>query len=166
MHDQECQDIDDWIVSHKSVVGFLPPWGKQFRRQFQTRWGIADHHGIESAELCLTFNRDGRHGSIVGVHRQRLIYRLDIAPDTECKDNFHTAWRQGLPHNVCGSHVHGWPENREYVIYNGFGELPVRRPIAGAVIGLIDALHWVAQDLQIQVGPGQRDIELPDFEMM
>lgn len=166
MFEIECQEIDDYITGHKTVAGFLPPWEPQFRRQYQARWGILDQFGVESAELCLTYNRDGRHGSIVCAYRQRLIYRLDIAPETECKENFHTAWKQGLPPNICGPHVHGWPENREYVLCNGFGTLPVRRPTPGLVVGLIDGLHWVATDLNIQIDPGQRDIDLPQFEMM
>lgn len=166
MHDQECREIDDYIDAHKAVVGFLPPWGRQFRGHFQTRWGLADHNGLESGELCLTYTRDGHYGSIVCTHRQRLIYRLDITPPAECKDNFHTASRLGLPARVCGPHVHGWLENREYVLSNGFGELPIRRPVLGQVMELSEALHWVAEDLQIQIDPGQRDFALPDFEMM
>lgn len=33
-------------------------------------------------------------------------------------------------------------------------------------MGLIDALHWVASDLNIQIDAGQRDIDLPEFEIV
>lgn len=165
MHELECDEIDEYVSGHKAAVGFMPRWGIQFRRQFQTRWGISDMNGLENSELCLTSDRDGRRASIVCLHRQRLIYRLCVAPKTECKDNYHTAWKQGLPPVVCGVHIHGWPENRDYVCSAGFGELPVRRPLSG-VVGLIDALHWVVSDLGIQMDPGQRDIDLPPYELV
>lgn len=162
MHDAECDEIDEFINGHKTLVGFKPPWGPQFAGIHQCRWGIADIHGAEPAELCLSVNRDWRHQTIVCLHRQRLIYRLDVAPASECKDNWHTAQTMGLPPFVCGTHVHGWPENREYVRCNGFGTMPVRRPIEASVSDLIHALHWVSVDLNIQIDAGQRDIEMPD----
>lgn len=161
MHEEACAEIDDFIAGHKVMAGFMPRWETHRYGQFQTRWGIADVNGVESAELCLTMARDGRHSSIVCLHRQRLVYRLCVAPVTECKDNWHTAYKLGLPHNVCGPHIHGWPENRDYVLSNGFGHLPVRRPNGGTVWGLIDAVHWVATDLNIQMDAAQRDIDLP-----
>lgn len=166
MLEVDCAEIDEYLAGHKAMIGFKPPWGTPERGVFQCRWGIVDLHGLENSELCLSIGRDGRHSSIVCLHRQRIIYRLCVAPATECKPNFHTAWKLDLPHQVCGPHVHGWPENREYVLSNGFGELPVRRPSNGHVDGLIDALHWVANDLGIQIDPGQRDIDLPQIGLV
>lgn len=162
MHDAECAEVDDFVNGHKTLVGFKPPWGKQFAGIVQCRWGIADIHGAEPAELCLSINRDWRHQTIACMFRQKPIYRLDIAPKTECKDNWHTGEALGLQPVVCGPHVHGWHENREYVRINGFGRLPVRREISGSVLTLLDAIHWVADDLNIQIDPGQRDIDMPE----
>lgn len=162
MYDADCDEIDDFIASHKSLVEFKPPWSPQFAGLHQCRWGIADIHGVETAELCFTVSPNGAHQSIVCLHRQRLIYRLDVAPPGECKDNWHTAQALGLPPVVCGTHVHGWPENREYVRCSGFGRMPVRRPITAIVQDLTQALHWLAEDLNIQINPGQRDFEMPE----
>lgn len=93
--------------------------------------------------------------------RQKLIYRLDVVPPTECKPNPYGALALGLPFQVCGPHVHGWPENRKYVMENGFGRLPHRRYIDGVVMTIADGLAWVATDLNIMVTPEQRVCHLP-----
>jgi hypothetical protein len=95
-----------------------------------------------------------------------LIHRLDIAPQGECKPNWHTAWQQNLPAEVCGAHVHGWPENRGYVKTNGFGKMPVRRPIDGMVQNLLDGIGWIAEDLNIHIAPDQRSFETPPIELL
>lgn len=157
----ECEEVDAFIAAHKTLVGFLPDWNPAFGGLHQTRWAIADIHGIESGELCLTVSPTGVYQTIVCTFRHKLIYRFDVAPAGECKPNWHTAHLQGLPAEVCGTHVHGWIENRSYAIVNGFGRMPVRRPVTASVLDLIDAVHWVAQDLNIQIDPGQRAISLP-----
>ena len=162
MHDAECIEIDDFVAGHKTLVGFKPKWGEDYFGYHQCRWGVADVHGAEPAELCLSVSRDGVYHTISCLHRQRIIYRLDTAPEDECKPNWHTAAAMGLSPIVCGPHVHGWQENRDYVRVNGFGRMPVRRGIDGSVLTLLDAIHWVASDLNIQIDAGQRDIEMPD----
>lgn len=161
MHDADCSEVDAYIDGHKTLVGFLPAWKAGHGGEQQSRWPLADALGIESGELCFTVSRDGRYQTIACLFRQRLIYRLDVAPITECKDNYHTAHKQGLPFQVCGTHVHGWSENRDYVMINGFRELPLRRPVEGSVTDLIQAVHWVASDLNIQVDAGQRVFVMP-----
>jgi hypothetical protein len=164
--DAELDEVDDYIAQHKSLLGYAHGWEMHFGRDWQVRWPIVDAGGVESGELCLTVARDGKHGSICCLLRGRLIYRLDVAPLGECKTNWHTAWKQNLPAEVCGSHVHGWPENRAYVKVNGFGKLPVRRPIDGIVATLQDGIGWVAEDLNIHIAPDQRDLELPSVELL
>lgn len=161
MFQSDCDAVDAFIATHKTLVGYLPAWGAAYAGLYQTRWAIADLHGIESGELCLTISHGWDHQTIVCVFRHKLIYRLDVAPAKECKPNWHTAHRYNLPAEVCGTHVHGWLENRDYVMVNGFGRLPVRRPTEASVLDLVDAVHWVATDLNIQVDPSQRAITLP-----
>ncbi len=166
MYGVECEEVDAFIASHKTMRGYLPVWKQHFRRQHQSRWGIVDVNDIESGELCLTIGHDWKHASIVCTHRQRMIYRLCIAPLTECKPNHHNAWEQNLPHEVCGPHVHGWPENRAYVMVNGFDQLPVRRAINGLVETIKDAVGWAATDLNILIAPDQRDFNYPVQELV
>jgi len=165
MHTADVEEVDAYLLRDKTMRGYLPGWTDLYRRQWQARWGI-ECDGIENSELCLTTSRDWRHQTIACMLRQRLIYRLDIAPISECKLNHHTAWKQGLPHEVCGPHVHGWPENRHHVINNGFSDMPVRRLIDGLVETLSDALGWVAKDLNIHIAPDQRDFAMPAAELI
>ena len=164
--DAELDEVDAYIAQHKTMLGYVNGWELHYGRDWQVRWPIVDATGVESGELCLNVTRDHKHASICCIFRGRPIYRLDVAPKTECKDNWHTAWEQGLPAQVCGSHVHGWPENRAYVKVNGFGKLPVRRPINGLVASLQDGIGWVAQDLNIHIAPDQRDLEAPLAELL
>jgi hypothetical protein len=162
MQGADAQEIDAYIERYKTPRGYVTGWSLVTRRNWQTRWPIVSGDGVENSELCLAVSRDWRHQTILCIHRQRLIYRLDIAPKTECKPNHHAAWKQGLPNQVCGPHVHGWPENREYVMENGHAALPFRRPIDGLCETLSDALGWVAEDMNIHIAPDQRDFDMPD----
>lgn len=166
MNAAAVEEVDSYVARYKTLRGYLHSWSNLYSRQWQARWGIIDEGGIENGELCFTITRDMRHQTIACIFRQHLIYRLDIAPITECKPNHHTAWKLNLPYEVCGSHVHGWLENREYVIENGFIAMPFRRAIDGLVETLSDGLGWVANDLNIHVAPDQRDFPMPPRELI
>lgn len=166
MYEARCAEVDAFINSHKKLVDFLPPWSERFANHYQSRWGIEDSLGAESAELCLTIERDFVRQSITCLFRGQPVYRLDVAPEEECKQNWHTAHRLGLPSFVCGTHTHGWDENRAYVVEEGFGRLPVRKKVDGRVLGLADALHWAAKDLKIQVEGGQLDFPMPERSLL
>lgn len=162
MQEADAEEIDAYIAVYKTLIGYLPKWEPSTRRNWQTRWGISGPDGAENSELCLTVSRDWRHQTIICLHRQRIIYRLDIVPLTECKPNLHSSWRLGLPNLVCGPHVHGWPENRQYVIDSGDdNRLPNRRFIPGLCETLSDAIGWAGQDMNIHIAPDQRDFEMP-----
>lgn len=161
MFDSECAEIDAFLGSYKTVRGIMPEWNQRFARDWQVRWAIVDQLDIERGELCLSVDHRHENPSICCIVKQRLIHRLDVVPLTECKDNPYGAIKLGLPAKVCGPHVHGWSENREYVRENGFGRLPHRRYIEGSVVTLTDALAWVASDLGITISPGQRVTHLP-----
>ncbi len=162
MRESACAEVDMFIGNHKTLVDFLPPWTEAFGNHYQSRWGIEDSLGVERGELCLTVERDFKHQSIVCLLGGRLIYRLCVAPEDECKSNWHTAHRLGLPSIVCGTHTHGWPENRAYVSHEGFGRMPVRKKVAGEVVTLADAIHWAANDLNIHIEGRQLDFPMPD----
>ncbi len=161
----KVSEIDGFISGYKTLVGVLPSWNNQYNRYLQTRWGIQDADGIERGELCFSCRVDGNRPSISCMYQQNLIYRLDVAPEGECKNNSFMAIQSGLPHEVCGSHVHGWLENRGYIDKNGFSQLPNRRSIDGLVETFSDGLGWVAEDLNIHITPEQRDFDLPPTQL-
>lgn len=167
MQGVDCEDVDNWLVGHKTLTGFLGKWGGHLFNTVQARCGIADINGVESGELCFTVSRNGTHQSIACVYRDSLIYHLDLVPDTEWKENFHTAAQYGLPPYVKGNHVHLWSDNRDYILKNGFNNrMPLRRPLATPAGDLRDAIHLVADDLNIQIDPGQRDFQMPEFKLV
>lgn len=167
MKEAECEEVDKWLLGHKTVVGFFGKWGQEHFGVFQSRCGIADIHGNESADLCLSASRNGKRQSIACIYRGNMIYHLDLVPDTELKENFHTAAEYGLPPYVKGNHWHLWQDNRDYILANGFNNrMPLRRPMPERPADLRDAIHLAANDLNIQIDAGQRDFQMPMFQMV
>lgn len=162
MHDAECDEIDAFIASYKTLDGIMPDWADHRGRDFQVRWGIRDANDIEYSELCITSDRRAEYISFTAIYRQKMFYRMDLVPPLEQHHNPFGAAALGLPNFVMGAHVHGWSESREYVRINGFGTLPYRRQIPGVVETIADGLAWVAEDLNITATPEQRVCHLPD----
>lgn len=156
MLEAQCQEVDDYLLGYKTLVGVMPPWVDHYDRDFQVRWGIADFNQVERGELVIVSNRGGSKVSIIATFRQRLIYRLDVEPPGISHPNPISAAVLGLPPFITGSHYHGWSDNRSYVLKNGFGQLPHRRPIEGPVGCLADGLGWTAEHLGITVTAEQR----------
>ena len=141
--------------------GFLPEFSQRFGWDWESRWGILDLHGRSQAELVFTINAALTRPSICCLYRRKLIYRVDIVPMEEIKPNDFGALAIGLPAMVQGPHTHPWPEHREFVRLNGFGELPFRKPVDIVDTQFIRALEVAAADLNILVEPRQRDCEPP-----
>lgn len=156
MFEAEVLEVDAFIASYKSLHGLMPEWRDRYRRKWQIRWPIVDVLGVQRGELCMSCDSDQRRPSIQCLFGQRTIYRLDIVPMTECKPNDLSAMHSGLPSIVCGPHIHGWQENRDYAILNGVGTMPIRKPVDGLVQTLRDGLGWVAAELNIAVSGEQR----------
>lgn len=161
MNEAECDEIDAFLSSYKTLAGLMPAWVDYFDRDWQVRWGVEDIHGIQRGELCITCDAEQRKWSISALYQQKLIYRLDVVPLGECKPNPFGALAVGLPARVCGPHTHPWTPNRGYVLVNGFNRLPYRAEIPGEVGSITAALAWAAQDLNIQVDAQQRLCETP-----
>lgn len=161
MSEADCDEVDAFVGSYKTLAGLMPAWIDFYDRDWQVRWGIEDAFGIQRGELCMTCDAEQTRWSISAIFRQKLIYRLDVVPMAECKSNPYGALAQGLSARVCGPHAHPWVENRPFVSANGFGRLPYRREIDGSVSSITASLAWVAQDLNIQVDAQQRLCEMP-----
>lgn len=161
MADPTVEEVDAFIQGHKTLDDFLPPWEQRYGWDWETRWGILDAHGRQQAELVFTINAALTHPSISAIFRKRLIYRVDIVPMTEIKHNEWGAIAVGLPAVVQGPHTHPWPEHREFIRQNGFGELPFRKPVDIVDVRFIRALEVASADLNIHVEPRQRECEPP-----
>lgn len=110
----------------------------------------------QQAELVFEINAGLTRPTICALYRKKLIYRVDIVPMTECKPNDYGALEMGLPSMVCGPHTHPWAENRHIVEANGFGELPIRKPVEIVDTLFIRALEVASRELNIHVTPAQR----------
>ncbi len=160
----DIDEIDAFLAEQKTLLGRLPEWKpNDFRPgEYENTWAIGDSLGIVRAGLRFRFAPDLRaYPSVSVVYRQQLIWRLDLAPPDECKFNPPTAADLGLPPKVCGSHWHGWPDNRAYVQSHGFGTMPFRRPIPVQVQKIEQAVHLLAGEIALQIAPDQRGFDVP-----
>jgi len=161
MADPTIEEVDEFIAGYKTLSGFLPEFDQTYGWDWVTRWGILDVRGRQNAELVFTINAALTHPTICCIYRKRLIYRVDIVPMDEIKHNEFGALAVGLPAVVQGPHAHPWPEHRDFVRQNGFGELPFRKPVDIADVQFIRALEVASTDLNIHVEPSQRECEPP-----
>lgn len=161
MPDPTIEEVDEFIKGFKTLDGFLPEWSQQFGWDWESRWGVLDHLGRQQAELVFTINAALTRPTISALYRKKLIYRVDIVPMDEIKPNDFGALAVGLPAMVQGPHTHPWPEHRDFVRLNGFGELPFRKPVDIVDVQFIRALEVASMDLNILVEPRQRECEPP-----
>lgn len=161
MADPTLEEVDDFIASYKTLSGFLPVWQQFHGLNWSVRWGILDALQVQQAELVFEINAGLTRPTIVCLFRKRPIYRVDIVPQSECKPNPWAASKVGLPPVVYGPHTHPWQENRVWIEENGFGELPLRKPVVIEDVLFIRALEVASKDLNIHVDPGQRNCEPP-----
>lgn len=161
--ESDCDEVDAFLRDAKALEGGEPIWGESPRPgELTASWGIVDGVGVSRAELrfrCPRSRRDEPSVSI--VYRKKLVYRIDIVPDYVRKPNMLCAAKLGLPAEVCGPHWHAWEDNREYVRVNGFGPLPLRRPVDGAVRRLPHALAELAARTNLSLGQHQRGFDVP-----
>ena len=161
MADPTIDEVDAFIAGFKTLDGMLSEWEQRWGWDWQAQWGLLDVQGRQTGELKFSINAALTRPTIVATFRRKLIYRVDIVEKSDCKYNDLSAQELGLPPIVCGPHSHPWAENRKFVELNGFGELPVRKPVSIADTKIIRALEVTAADLNIHVEPRQRDVELP-----
>lgn len=161
MADPSVEEVDAFLASYKTLAGFLPPWGQPHGCNWSSRWGILDALQIQQAELVFEINAGLTRPTIVALYRKRPIYRVDIVPSGERKENPWGANAVGLPSVVYGPHTHPWEENKGWIGDNGFGEIPFRKPVAIQDVLFIRALEVASRDLNIHVDPAQRECEPP-----
>jgi hypothetical protein len=149
------------VAEFKTLDGFLSPWRQDRGANWTARWGLLNAHGASEGELAFFINGRLTKPSISVIFRRKLVYRVDIVPASECKSNDFGAMKLGLPARVCGPHSHPWHENREFVRLNGFGSLPMRKPVDISDIKPIRALEVLSTDLNVFVAASQREFELP-----
>lgn len=159
--DVDVAAVDEWLAETKTLSGMFPGWGRAYGRDYKARWGVIDSAGVQSGELSITVDRALTRPSICVVMTQKLVYRVDLVPEAECKPNHYSGRALKLASTVCGPHFHRWEHNREFVAQNGFGELPLRDPAPKALKSLEQALAAICDAVNIDLTSDQRDIRLP-----
>jgi hypothetical protein len=152
--------VDAFLAEYKTLDGFFPAWARR-GPEWTSRWPILNSLGAAEGVLAFTIDGAITHPTISVLYRSYLVYRLDIVPAGECKPNPLGAFALGLPRQVCGPHTHPWSMNRDWVMANDFGELPYRQPITLADPSFIRGLEWAGAELNINISPSQRDIDMP-----
>ena len=154
-------EIDQYIAEPKFLVDGLPNWTASSRPpDKEASWEIKDQHGIIKAHLRFRFTYTDSP-SISLIYRNFPIWRIDFAPNTICKPNPPDAYQLNLSPEVCGTHEHSWPDNRQYVLMNGFGSLPYRRSIRVQIRKLPQALADFSDRLNIELTYDQRLFDIP-----
>jgi hypothetical protein len=120
----DIDEIDAFYSEAKRLQGPAPHWAENSRSELSASWNIEDSIGIVRAHLRFRCSRPYRQfPSFSVICRGNLVGRVDLVPATECKFNPVGAASLGLPAQVCGPHLHGWPDNREYVRSAGLGHM-------------------------------------------
>jgi hypothetical protein len=155
--------VDDFLARPKTLKGDPPVWKLGVRAaEMSAIWSISDDLGVEAGHLRFKFPRGSRGSvSVSVVFGGDAIWRVDLASADECKFNPYDAHVYGLPPRVCGPHEHAWPDNREYVISNGFAQLPYRRPIAAPLRRTGQLLPWIADRIGLTIVLEQRMFDDP-----
>lgn len=155
--------VDDFLARPKTLKGDPPIWSVSARTaELSAIWSISDDLGVEAGHLRFKFPRGTRGSvSVSVIFGGDPIWRVDLAAIHECKFNLHDAYMYGLPSKVCGPHEHAWPDNRDYVMINGFSQLPYRRPIEAQLRRTGQLLPWIADRIGIILEPEQRAFDDP-----
>jgi hypothetical protein len=159
----DVDEIDAFLAEPKRLQGAFPGWKAGVRPdEFESIWLIEDALGIVRAQLRFRFSKlEKAFPSISLVFRNSPIWRIDLVPNDVCKLNPPGADRLGLPAQVCGSHCHSWPDNREYVRINGLGQLPFRRQLPVNLRRVEQVVHWLGERINLTIEPDQRGFDVP-----
>lgn len=163
---EELAEVDRFLSERKYLSDGLPIWQEISRRgQIEAIWNIVDELGISQAHLRFSVLHQQRdEPSVSIIFKGQPIWRLDVVDPTFCKDNHLEAMSLGLPSRICGSHCHSWKDNRSYVAKNGFGVIPVRRPVQAQLRRVSQMLPWLADETSIELTPDQRRFDGPSHQ--
>ncbi len=161
LSDEMLREVGDFLAERKVLATPMPNWRRSARPpDWEASWPILDSLGIERAELRFRV-RAGGHPSVSLIFRGNAIWRMDLAPPSECKSNPPNAHQLGLLSRVCGPHEHNWSDNRAYVALNGYGRLPFRRGIVSPIRRVPQMLADFATRVGIELSWDQRQFDAP-----
>lgn len=164
--EEQLSAVDRFLANENKVLdGYQPHWthAKGYR-DFQLVWNIyeEDRGSIRSHLRFRVPDQDFSFPSISLIFQGEKVSRIDRASGVVCKPNPLWAVHVGLPHEVCGTHMHCWEDNRGFVASSGRWELPARRPTQDEPHGLDAMFLWFCARIAVRIQPDNRPIKLPD----
>lgn len=158
--------IDSYLANTAKVLdSYQPHWVYQpGYRDHQIGWPILEEDSGKTRSK-LQFRIPEMHPeycSISLVFRGSIVCRVDKDAVDVCKANPPFAANLGLPHQVCGPHVHGWHDNREYIAKSGIWDVPARRPVEEKIDGIDSMFFWFCNHINVRIQPHNRPLILPD----
>jgi hypothetical protein len=159
----DIAEIDIFLEDKKHLLGPAPEWQQSSRiRDMEASWQVEDSVGIVRAHVRFRFLKtDREHPSLSLIFQNAPIWRVDLRPPESWKTNPPAARAMGLPAIVKGSHSHGWQDHRAYCMTQRAIQLPFRRPLPAKIRKLPQALIWLAEQVNLTIGPDQRDFDVP-----
>lgn len=164
----EIKQVDAFLARKKFLQGPIPTWVPSTRvGEVQMIWNLVDEDGITNGHLRFRAGKEHRACPSISVifRGDNSVWRLDIEDPSVCHDNPPDADQLGLPATVCGSHAHTWNDNCAYILNEHGWTIPYRRPIPPQVRRLEQALPWLADQINLELGPDQRDVQLPELDL-
>ena len=167
--EKEVFEIDRFLAEPKTLIGPLPRWGKskffgKTEPEMEAKWPIADSLGIVGrGQLRFALRLERRQcPSVPVIYGGKSVLRLDLEEPHVCEPNPH--WAQYLidiPAQVCGSHIHTWAGNRQFILDQEVWEIPCRLPLNSRIKKLDQAVPWLASQINISLEPDQHGFSLP-----
>lgn len=158
--------IDKFVANDSKMLdGYQPHWTPAWGyKDYQLSWLIIEHDtGLTRASFRFRLPMNDFEFPTIGlIFQGQMISRIDKAADNVCKPNPTMAAALGLPSIVCGTHLHGWQDNRNYVLQSGKLELPIRRPIDASFNTLNDVFFWFCNHLRVTLSPNNTPLSMPD----
>ncbi len=160
----DIDQVDAFLARPKTLLEAQPAWIQGSRpSEMQIIWNVEDDVGIVSGHLRFVLPKANMASpSISLIWRNYPICRVDIEDDGECHPNPPDASLLGLEAEICGSHVHSWLLNRNYVLNTPHTwDIPYRCKTPPQVRRLNQAFPWLADQVNIKLRPHQHIVELP-----
>lgn len=151
----------------KQLDGRQPDWKKTDRGDFQAIWSIIEVDLRIRSHLRFRVHPDHiDYPSISLIFAGNNISRIDLVSEDTCEPNPIAAARLGLPAIVCGPHVHGWNDNKDFVLQSGSWELPVRAPIGDQLRTIEKMFLWFCNEVGINMTKDHRRFVEPPRDLL
>ena len=165
----EVDLVDAFLRERKQLHGAPPEFGEKkrggaTRRIWEAAWPISDSVGVVAGgELRLNLSpASDKPFSLSVIYRDNCIYRLDYVDKTISHLNPVWAAKLNVEPRVFGPHVHDWFMNRQHILETGNWNLDCRMPIPDEIEDYQLALPWLAEKINLTLGPTSRSFALPE----